>query len=449
MGPDMGKQKEERKKRKKGLIPFRFRRFFTNLLEGVLAVVLVMLFFSVFLYFLDMVFPSGTGLKALVSRHGTLQASARAGDEDREIVGDESELEPDAAATLTWTRNTVKAKSSEGIAWQSAQSGKRLFDRDAVQTLNRSAAEVTFDENSVIDMGSNSLLIIKKMTQDPVYHEKRSYMVLVDGDLRGKLSGSGKDDMYLEIGTPGAMVRTQSGPQAGQAVDFKISVNPDQSSTISVYNGTAEVTAQGQKVMVGANQATVVRLGDAPLTPGLLPDPVILTSPAGGGTYYYRDLPPKIAFGWKSPLSAAGYHFVLARDHEFRDIVTDEVFSDNRFRHGNLHEGIYYWKVSATADTIEGIFSETRRFKIVQDQTPPSLFVRFPPDTLYRGYYELSGKAEPGARVFIGGERIETTRTGKFEYQLKLKPGMNVIVVEAFDAVDNVAYQTKRVVSKY
>jgi hypothetical protein len=445
----MDEQKEKRKQRKKGLIPIRFRRFLGHLLEGGLAILLVMLFFSVFLYFLNMIFPTGTGLKALVGRHGTLQAAARPGDSERDIVGDESQADLDAAATLTWTRNNVKAKGSEAIAWQTAQTGKRLFDRDAVQTLGSSAAEVTFDENSVIDMGSNSLLIIKKMTQDPVYREKRSFMVLVDGDLRGKLAGTGSDDMYLEIGTPGAMVTTQSGPQAGGPVDFKISVNPDQSSTIAVYNGTAEVTAQGQKVLVGANQATVVRMGDAPLAPGMLPDPVILTAPANRNTYYYRDLPPEIAFRWKSPFPATGYHFVLARDHGFRDIVTDEVFSNNRFKHGNLQEGIYYWKVSATADTIEGIFSETRRIKIVQDQTPPSLFVRFPPETLYRGYYELSGKAEPGARVFIGGQRIETTRTGKFEYRLKLKPGMNVIVVEAFDAVDNVAYQTKRVISKY
>jgi hypothetical protein len=174
-----------------------------------------------------------------------------------------------------------------------------------------------------------------------------------------------------------------------------------------------------------------------------------LSSPAGGNIYTYRDLPPEIGFTWKSPLQATAYHFVLARDHEFRDIVTDEVFAKNRFEHGNLQKGTYYWKVSALADTIEGIYSETRRLKVIQDQTPPSLYVKFPPDTLYRGYYVLNGKTDPGARVFIGGQQIETTRTGKFEYNLKLNPGMNVIVVEALDAVDNTAYQTKKVVSKY
>jgi hypothetical protein len=44
---------------------------------------------------------------------------------------------------------------------------------------------------------------------------------------------------------------------------------------------------------------------------------------------------------------------------------------------------------------------------------------------------------------------VSTTRSGNFEHNLKLKPGLNVIVVEAGDGVDNVAYRSKRVISKY
>jgi hypothetical protein len=121
----------------------------------------------------------------------------------------------------------------------------------------------------------------------------------------------------------------------------------------------------------------------------------------------------------------------------------------NRFRHGNLKSGSYFWKVSSMADSIEGLFSKTGQFRVVKDQSPPSLKVRFPPKTLYSGRYTLRGKTEPGARVFVGGQRVKTTRSGNFEYNLKLKPGMNVIVVESVDGVDNVAYRSKRVISKY
>jgi hypothetical protein len=76
------------------------------------------------------------------------------------------------------------------------------------------------------------------------------------------------------------------------------------------------------------------------------------------------------------------------------------------------------------------------------------LEVQFPPGTVYGGQFNLEGKTEPGVRVFIGGVRVETSHTGKFTYPLILQPGMNVIVVEAFDVVNNAAYRSKRVVSK-
>jgi hypothetical protein len=73
------------------------------------------------------------------------------------------------------------------------------------------------------------------------------------------------------------------------------------------------------------------------------------------------------------------------------------------------------------------------------------LNVTFPPSTIYRGRYTLRGKTDPGAKVFVGGQRVKTSKTGSFKYDLKLRPGINVIVVEAFDAVNNVTYRTQRI----
>ena len=274
-------------------------------------------------------------------------------------------------------------------------------------------------------------------------------MVLVDGDLRGTLGAGGEDSVMLEIGTPGAMIRTKGGAGADAPVDFKVSINPDQTSTIAVYGGSAEVEAGGKTVLVGANQATFVGPDGKPIDPSTLPGPVSLTAPRAGAAFAYRDLPPKIRFSWKKNEKATGYHLVLARDPNFREIVTDERVKKNGFRHGNLKSGNYFWRVSSVADSVEGLFSETGKFRVVEDQSPPSLKVRFPPKTLYSGRFTLRGKTEPGARVFVGGQRVSTTRSGNFEHNLKLKPGLNVIVVEAVDGVDNVAYRSKRVISKY
>jgi hypothetical protein len=346
---------------------------------------------------------------------------------------------------LSLARNTVKSKNSEEIAWKTAKEGKLLYDRDAIQTLSRSSAVIKFDENSFLDMGANSLVIIKRLDIDPLFREKRSFMVLVDGDLRGRIAKSDKKSVYLEVETPGAKMRIQSGPLAAGPVDFKISVNPDKSSTIAVYQGTAEIMAQGKKIIVKANQSTVVALDQAPLAPINLLGPVKLESPSDTDLFYYRNLPPKVQFAWQSQSDATSYHFIMARDFSFKNIVADEQFSRASFTHGNLKKGTYFWKVSGFDKTIEGFFSETRRFHIVQDQKPPTLHVRFPPKTVYRGRYTLRGETEPGAKVFVGGKPVNTTKTGKFKCNLKLQPGINVIVVEAIDSVNNVAYRSQRI----
>jgi mannose-6-phosphate isomerase-like protein (cupin superfamily) len=431
------------------MIVNRLKKTIKGALEGFLAVLLVLLFYSVFLYFLNTLFPSGTSLKALIADQGSTDASGLSKDGNRGLIqnddGSESHTASEVAAVISMTRNEVKSKGAGQIAWRSAQEGASLYDRDAVQTLSRSAAAIQFAENTTLDMGSNSLVIIKRLTHDPVYREKRSFMVLVEGDMRGKMDSSDQESVYLEIATPGANFRTESGGPGAENIDFKISVNPDKSTTISVYEGSAEVTAEGETVTVEANQSTVVSLNQAPIDPRNLLPAVKLKKPSGNNTFHYRDLPPKIRFAWKTQQDASRYHFMVARDAGFRDIVTDEVFSKTKFTHGNLKKGTYFWKVSALEETIEGFFSETRQLRVIRDRKPPMLKVKFPPQTIYRGRYTLRGKTDPGAKVFVGGQRVKTKKNGSFNYDLKLRPGINVIIVEAFDAVNNVTYRTQRI----
>jgi hypothetical protein len=429
----------------------RLKKIIMRVVEGAVAMLLVLLFFSLVLSLLNTLFPSGTSLGEIIARQGRSGSADQSDSSGRELqmaYGDgewDASASGDPAAVLSWTRNTVKSKRASEIAWQAATEGNPLYDRDAVQTLDRAAAEIKFDESATLNMGPNSLVIIKRIARNPLLSEKRSFMVLVEGELRGMMAQSGSDSVYLEIDTPGAKLRTGSGSGAEGPVDFKLSVNEDKSSTVAVYQGSAEISAQGKTVVVNANQSTVIGLNQVPLDPRDLPGALQLKSPATGKRFYYRDLPPKIQFAWQAHPGASAYHFVLARDPYFRDIVTDDRFSGSQFSHGNLHKGVYHWKVSAMQDTIEGVFSKTGSFQVAQDLTPPKLQVKFPPPIIYQESYTLQGQTEPGAKVFIGGQRVRISAKGKFEYALKLNPGINVIVVEAFDSVNNAAYRSQRV----
>jgi hypothetical protein len=425
----------------------RLKKIIGRVIEATVAILLVLFFFSLFLWLLGTMFPTGTSLRQLIARQGKVGLTDSSTDNRRELQMDYSDTTSagDPAAVLNWIRNSVKSKRSSDIAWQTAEEGKLLYDRDAVQTLGRSAAEIKFDEGTSLNMGSHSLVIIKRITRDPLLHQKRSFMVLVDGELRGMLSQSGAESVYLEIDTPGAKLRTHSGSEAGGPIDFKLSVNEDQSSTIAVYQGSAEISAQGKTVLVHANQSTVVGINQAPRDPKDLPPALQLRSPAAEKRFYYRDLPPKIQFDWQAHAGASAYHFILARDPYFRDIVTDDRFTQAQFSHGNLQKGVYHWKVSAMQDSIEGFFSQNGSFQVIQDLTPPQLQVQFPPAVIHQQSYTLHGRTDPGAKVFIGGQRIKISRNGDFKHTLKLNPGINVIVIEAFDGVNNVAYRSRRV----
>src|SRR6266481_5777465 len=201
-------------------------------LETILALILVLGFFSAFLSILNTVFPSGPGLRDLM-RSGTSMTT---------VPGESPGAPPGAGGAL-----------------QIAAHLTAMRDRDAIQTLDRSNATIAFDDSNYLDMGQNSLVIIQRLEEDPALKERRSFLVMVEGDLRGRIAGARDSVVRLEVATPGAVTRLQRAPASGGELKFKISVHPDRSSTIAVYEGSADVMARGQIVHVGANQATVVR----------------------------------------------------------------------------------------------------------------------------------------------------------------------------------------------
>ena len=63
--------------------------------------------------------------------------------------------------------------------------------------------------------------------------------------------------------------------------------------------------------------------------------------------------------------------------------------------------------------------------------------------------YLLKGVTEPGALVFVGGAPVLTSPSGEFEWELELKHGINIVVVEAVDEAGNVAYQSSHIQGKF
>lgn len=413
------------------------------------ALLLVLCFFLSFLGILGILFPSGLGLGDLMRiRDLSLAGREEGGGWEHVAIpgweGQPAGKTPQAIAVLSTLRNEVKSRGAGSIAWQQAVVGMRLASRDAVQTSRQSGASIRFSGKDSIEMGENSLVILRKVEQDPVRLTKRSTLLVIDGEFRGNLGGAEKQTFDFELGKSGARARIASGGEGGGPAEFQINVNPDRTTTLSMYKGSADVAASGTTVRLEANTATTVLESGAASAPVALPSSPVLSSPANDAVFFYRSLPPIVSLAWNVLEGTDSYRIVLARDREFRDIVAREDLVRPSFVHGNLKEGTYYWRVSGKKKWAEGPPSGTGQLRIVKDTLAPDLRVEAAGggDGKERGL--LKGASEPGATVFVAGNRVPVAETGDFECDVKLARGVNQIVVEAVDPAGNVAYRTMR-----
>jgi hypothetical protein len=412
-------------------------------LEALLSVLVVLIFFAAFLWLLGLLFPSGGGIGDMVRREQRATGNL-AGRTLSELLTSQEGGRKSSVAVLADVHNTVSSRRSNEISWSPAPDGMNLFDRDAVQTAQRSYALLDFGEQATLNVGENSLVIVNRQAKNPDLPEQKEVVLMMDGELRGKFSGTAAEGMQIVVATPRAVTRV-----TGNGAEFKVTVNPDQSSTIAVYQGVADVVTEGNAVSIGSNMAVVVGADRSISAPRSLPPrPVPLTPPDANG-YLYRDLSPRISFAWSGPPGAKAYHLVLARDPAFRDVFVDEKVSRTEFTHGKLTKGTYYWRVSTLENGLEGPFSVTRKVRLTQKKESPALVVNFPPATVTGSSFDLIGNTDPGVRIFISGREVRTSAQGEFRSTIILKRGVNIIVVEAVDSVGNVSYRSCTVHGKF
>ncbi len=424
----------------------RWKKASRRFLEIVTTIALVLASFGILLFVLQSLFPTGTSIRGIFDGGLTSLQEYRRKHTDWDRSGiwkEEGEGEEDISAILFRARNTVKARRSGAIAWTNADEGMQLYHQDAVQTFNRSSALVSLNAKNFLEMKENTLVILKGYKKNFLSQKRRSLVLMMDGQLKGRLSGSDEEAVDVEVATPASVTRIHRDRSGKAPVDFAVTVNADKSSSVAVYQGVAEVAAEGGSVRVEARHGVTVPLGQTPPAPVPLPPAPVPQSPDDGDRYDYRDLPPRIRFAWNATEGAERYHLVLARDPGFQEVIAEEEVGGTRFHHGNLGRGEYYWRVSGKNGRLEGPPCESRRVQVVQDLAPPSLRCEDLPRTTEKERVTLVGEAEPGASIYVGGHPVPADVTGKFAHEIRLWPGANMILVEAVDRAGNASYYSQ------
>ncbi len=400
--------------------------------EAAGAVGLVLVFFLVFLGVLFLAMPRGIGL-GKIARYERLAADSRP------FVDAGEGVWRSAVALLSAVRRDVRSRPSGAVVWGAATPGTRLGDRDAVQTYDRSGAVIAFGGGNELRIGEHSMVVVRKAEENPGTGARRASIVLARGTMEGSVSDA-DGSTVLEVVSGGASARLS--PSGDSSAEFRVTAARDDSSTFAVFRGRGEITAAGRTVVLTADQAVTVDASGRFGEPASLPSAPRPEAPAEGASARCRSLPAEVSFSWSALPGATGYRLVVARDALFGDLAVDARLDAPEFVHGNLAAGRYWWRVSALEGDAEGRGSEPRALEVVHDPVPPPLVVALPAAPVGEGVLVVRGSTEPGATVFVGDAPAAVAPSGDFEGRIALRPGPNVVVVEAMDAAGNVTYRS-------
>jgi nucleoid-associated protein YgaU len=256
-----------------------------------------------------------------------------------------------ADALLTFLRNRVDAYTPQQ---HSGRKNEPLSRGDKVSTLMESSAEVSFGDETQLQLGEHSLVVILGDNRGAVRKLTAADTTLLTGTLRAHLAelAGGKPAPPVSLGTPGARVRLGRG-------EAQLQVDERQSTRLAVYRGTSGLRAAGKEVKVPAGFGSRADKGRAPTAPRPLPaapewaaaPTLVLT--AGGAA----DVSATFRAGSGQGAVPARFRVQLARDERFNDLIVDARVPATtlQLEARNLSAGTYLGRVAAIdADHFEG-----------------------------------------------------------------------------------------------
>jgi len=424
----------------------RYKARFVLLSEASMVGGCMLVFFGFLTILIRALFPEGTSL--LVDSDGNILADTSwSGDVELSIDATGGSVDTLFAGEILKIQRRVQHRGANTLTWNDADIGAKIMSNDAVQTFSQSTAVMQVNNDSRLTIGENSLIVFDQQRADPFLADSNSVLVMIEGELSGNLSGAAKSRFRFGVTLPNSRVTLQ--PRTpGEDVEFLITVNDDETTTVNIHKGTAQVVAaDGTLKTIGDRQSITIDSSGSDLRVSQLTRAPKPTAPSNNSTVSYRNVPQQIAFTWDAVRNTDRYRILIARDPEFSDRVVDDNVVGTTFTHGALGAGTYYWTVRSRAGWSQSEQSVVRRLQVRQDFDPPTLELESPPDTIKVGTWRLRGRTDADAIVFVDEIQVEHDN-GRIDHPIELQPGANLIVVKAIDDVGNLSYAPLLITAK-
>lgn len=272
-------------------------------------------------------------------------------------------------AILSFLRNEVDAYTP---AQHPGRRDEPLSRGHRVNTHAAASAEITFADESRLQLGEQSLIVILGSTRTQARTGKAEDTTLVTGSLRAHLGAlAGKPRPPLALATPSAEVALEPG-------EAQVSVDAAQSTRLAVHRGSGRLRAQRRSVVVPEQHGSKALRGQPPTPPRPLPAAPVWTSPPPLFVLQ-RGPDPVIStyaagVGLPGAPPPAGWHVQVASDERFNDLIVDTRAPVEVTRlELRAPPGRYHARVSAIDDDqFEGRASERVEVVLASVTTVPA-----------------------------------------------------------------------------
>ncbi len=249
-------------------------------------------------------------------------------------------------AELTQAQREVRTREPRSSEWRRANRGLDLFHGWRVNTLERSTAEITFRDRSIVQLRENTLVVVFGGSAREA-RRRTSNATLERGALRSRLGS-----LRMRVDTPSSQAELSGGAAL-------VSVDEDGTSRVSNFDGgDASVSSSdgSASVQVRPGFGSKVRRAQRPSPPRRLPDAPVWAE----GTRQFMGFQRtgvSLAMEWQPVESARSYRVELGREDESGVFAATEVdASVTRFEMRGFPAGSYWARVS----TVDGDFFESR-----------------------------------------------------------------------------------------
>lgn len=366
---------------------------------------------------------------------------------------------PLRAARLTFFVNMVSRRARDSAAWKDAALGMQLYRGDTLRTHEDSRARVMLLDKELLGLEPNSMAVIKPSDD--------SDLVLSRGSV---FAGRAR----LVAGTAKVTPRSAD-------TRYAATVEPNLTTRVEVFRGTATVSAAGGSVEVLAGMQTSVPPGLLPQPPREIRDLDLLeirayeyaSSLTTGGGFAPDPRPAPPAREPEGDVDAVrgdisvlrigqpikGYHVQASSDSDFRRIEFTRVYDEGeRFvsEDVNLKPGVYWWRVAAI-DLLgtEGHFHTPHYYSIglkrkdTDDEIMSEMLTIVAPEE----NSETGADAVRAAGVLrdlrltldINGVPVKIDDEGNFSITVRVKYGKTSVTFTLTDPKGNTSFVTRHV----